>query len=34
VNEVNHTTEFKNSIETTGVNIPGLIAQYLISKAS
>lgn len=32
VNEVNHTTEFRNSIEVTGVNIPSKIVDYLISK--
>lgn len=30
VNEVNHTMEFKNSIEPTGVDIPGRIADYVI----
>lgn len=30
VNEVNHTMEFKNSIEPTGVDIPGKIADYVI----
>lgn len=30
VNEVNYTMEFKNSISTTGVNIPELIADYVI----
>ncbi len=33
VNEVNHTMEFRNSIETTGVNIPALMVDYIISKA-
>ena len=33
VNEVNATMEFKNSIETTGVNIPGLICEYVIDNA-
>lgn len=28
VNEVNHTMEFKNSVSTTGVNIPAEILQY------
>jgi [lysine-biosynthesis-protein LysW]---L-2-aminoadipate ligase len=28
--EVNHTMEFKNSVGTTGVNIPRLIAEYAI----
>ena len=30
VNEVNHTMEFKNSIEPTGVNIPEKIVDYVI----
>jgi [lysine-biosynthesis-protein LysW]--L-2-aminoadipate ligase len=30
VNEVNYTMEFKNSIDITGVNIPGLIVDYVI----
>ena len=30
VNEVNYTMEFRNSIEPTGVNIPGRIVDYLI----
>tara|TARA_Y100000310_G_C20666299_1_gene807678 strand:- start:760 stop:1596 length:837 start_codon:yes stop_codon:yes gene_type:complete len=29
VNEVNYTMEFKNSISTTGVNIPGKVIDYL-----
>lgn len=33
VNEVNHTMEFKNSIEPTGVNIPSLVADYIIRTA-
>ncbi len=33
VNEVNHTMEFRNSIETNGVNIPALMVDYIISKA-
>jgi [lysine-biosynthesis-protein LysW]--L-2-aminoadipate ligase len=33
VNEVNHTMEFRNSIETTGVNIPALLVDYVISQA-
>jgi [lysine-biosynthesis-protein LysW]--L-2-aminoadipate ligase len=32
VNEVNYTMEFKNSIDTTGVNIPAHIADYVIAK--
>ena len=30
--EVNHTMEFKNSVGTTGVNIPLKIAEYAISR--
>jgi len=30
VNEVNHTMEFRNSIEPTGVDIPGKIIDYVI----
>jgi [lysine-biosynthesis-protein LysW]---L-2-aminoadipate ligase len=33
VNEVNHTMEFRNSIATTGVNIPARMVDYVISKA-
>ena len=33
VNEVNYTMEFKNSIQTTGVNIPGKIVDYVINVA-
>ena len=32
VNEINSTMEFRNSIHTTGVNIPGEIIRYLIKK--
>lgn len=32
VNEVNYTMEFRNSIDTTGVNIPGHIVQYVIEQ--
>jgi [lysine-biosynthesis-protein LysW]--L-2-aminoadipate ligase len=28
--EVNYTMEFRNSIETTGVDIPGFIAEYTL----
>jgi [lysine-biosynthesis-protein LysW]--L-2-aminoadipate ligase len=31
VNEVNYTMEFRNSIDTTGVNIPGKVADYVIA---
>jgi [lysine-biosynthesis-protein LysW]--L-2-aminoadipate ligase len=34
VNEVNHTMEYRNSIDTTGVDIPGLIADYAIDTAN
>jgi [lysine-biosynthesis-protein LysW]--L-2-aminoadipate ligase len=30
VNEVNHTMEFRNSIATTGVDIPGLMVDYVL----
>ena len=33
VNEVNYTMEFKNSIDTTGVNIPQHIAAYAVQAA-
>ncbi len=33
VNEVNYTMEFRNSIETTGVNIPGKVVDHVISSA-
>jgi [lysine-biosynthesis-protein LysW]--L-2-aminoadipate ligase len=32
VNEVNHTMEFRNSIDTTGVNIPARMVEYVLSK--
>jgi len=32
VNEVNHTMEFRNSITTTGVNIPSLMVDYVLSQ--
>jgi [lysine-biosynthesis-protein LysW]---L-2-aminoadipate ligase len=31
VNEVNHTMEFRNSITTTGVDIPKLMVDYVLS---
>jgi [lysine-biosynthesis-protein LysW]--L-2-aminoadipate ligase len=31
VNEVNYTMEFRNSIDTTGVDIPGRIIDYVIA---
>jgi [lysine-biosynthesis-protein LysW]--L-2-aminoadipate ligase len=33
VNEVNYTMEFRNSIDTTGVNIPDKVIGYVISRA-
>ncbi len=33
VNEVNYTMEFKNSIDTTGVNIPAKIVDYVLEHA-
>lgn len=33
VNEVNHSMEFRNSIETSGVDIPGAVADHAISVA-
>jgi [lysine-biosynthesis-protein LysW]---L-2-aminoadipate ligase len=33
INEVNHTMEFRNSITTTGVNIPALMVDYVIAQA-
>jgi [lysine-biosynthesis-protein LysW]--L-2-aminoadipate ligase len=32
VNEVNYTMEFRNSIDTTGVNIPGKIVEYTLQQ--
>ncbi len=34
VNEINHSTEFRNSVEPTGVDIPGRIADYVLEAAS
>lgn len=33
VNEVNHTMEFRNSIEPTGVDIPAEVAAYVVQQA-
>lgn len=33
VNEVNHTMEFRNSITTTGVNIPARMVEYVLAQA-
>jgi [lysine-biosynthesis-protein LysW]---L-2-aminoadipate ligase len=30
INEVNHTMEFRNSIDTTGVNIPEVVVDYVV----
>ncbi|GAB5495647.1 MAG: lysine biosynthesis protein LysX [Phycisphaerales bacterium] len=30
VNEINHSMEFRNSIDVTGVNIPGLLARHTL----
>jgi len=32
INEINHTMEFRNSIATTGVDIPGRMIDYVLSK--
>jgi [lysine-biosynthesis-protein LysW]--L-2-aminoadipate ligase len=34
VNEVNYTMEFRNSIHTTGVDIPGKMVEYLLQEAA
>ncbi len=34
VNEINHSMEFRNSITTTGVDIPGLLVRQVIAAAS
>ncbi len=34
VNEVNYTMEFRNSIDTTGVNIPSRVVDYLLDVGS
>lgn len=34
VNEINHSTEFRNSVAPTGVDIPGRIADYALAVAS
>jgi [lysine-biosynthesis-protein LysW]---L-2-aminoadipate ligase len=33
VNEINHTMEFRNSIATTGVNIPQRMIEYVLTQA-
>ncbi len=34
INEVNHTMEFRNSVEPTGVDIPGCIVDYVLRTAT
>ena len=34
VNEVNYTMEFRNSIDTTGVNIPAKVIDYVVQVAA
>jgi [lysine-biosynthesis-protein LysW]--L-2-aminoadipate ligase len=31
VNEVNYTMEFRNSIDTTGVDIPAKVVDYVVA---
>lgn len=33
VNELNHSMEFRNSVETSGVDIPGLVARHAVAVA-
>jgi [lysine-biosynthesis-protein LysW]--L-2-aminoadipate ligase len=33
VNEVNGTMEFRNSVDSTGVDIPGAIADFMVGRA-
>ena len=33
VNEINHSMEFRNSIDTTGVDIPRLVAEHVVGIA-
>lgn len=33
VNELNHSMEFRNSVKTTGVDIPGLVARHVVNIA-
>ena len=33
INEINHTMEFRNSISTTGVNIPEKMIDYVLAQA-
>ena len=34
INEINHTMEFRNSIATTGVNIPQRMIEYVLTQAA
>jgi len=34
INEINHTMEFRNSITTTGVNIPQKMVEYVVSRVT
>ncbi len=34
INEINHTMEFRNSITTTGVNIPQKMAGYVLNNVA
>jgi len=34
INEINHTMEFRNSITTTGVNIPQKMVEYVLAQAA
>lgn len=34
INEINHTMEFRNSIEPTGVDIPGRVIDYALARAA
>ena len=34
VNEVNYTMEFRNSIDTTGINIPAEVVDYVLAQAN
>lgn len=34
INEINHTMEFRNSIATTGVDIPGKMIEYVLAQVA
>ena len=34
INEINHTMEFRNSIATTGVNIPQRMVEYVLAQVA